>query len=101
MEIENQLERKIKVVRSDRGGKQYGKQSETGRQPGLFALYLQNHGIFAQYTTPGTPEQNGISERRNMTIMDMVRSIMYKVSLSLFMWAEAIKTANYIFNRVP
>ncbi|KAM2033523.1 hypothetical protein FF1_015515 [Malus domestica] len=100
-ETENQLERKIKVVRSDRGVEYYGKQSQTGRQPGPFALYLQDHGIVAQYTTPGTPEQNGVSERRNRTLMDMVRSMMCKVNLPNFLWGEAVKTANYIINRVP
>lgn len=101
IEVENQLERKIKVVRSDRRGEYYGKQSETGRQPKPFALYLQSHGIVAQYTTLGTPKQNKVLERRNRTMMDMVRSMMCKVDLPLFLWGEAVKTTNYIVNRVP
>ncbi|CAL9006938.1 unnamed protein product, partial [Prunus brigantina] len=75
-EVENQLNLKIKVVRSDRGGEYYGRFDETGRNPGAFAKFLQQEGIIAQYTNPGTPQQNGISERRNRTLKDMIRSMM-------------------------
>lgn len=75
-EAEKQLGKQIKVVRSDRGGEYYGKFDESGQNKGPFALYLQEHGIAAQYTTPGTPEQNGVAERRNRTFLNMVRSMM-------------------------
>ncbi|CAL2278114.1 unnamed protein product [Prunus armeniaca] len=51
-EVENQLNLKIKVVRSDRGGEYYGRFDETGRNPGPFAKFLQEEGIIAQYTNP-------------------------------------------------
>ena len=50
---------------------------------------------------PGTPEQNGVAERRNRTLMDMVRSMMSKSRLPESLWGEALKTAMYILNRVP
>ncbi|KAM1263710.1 hypothetical protein ACFX2G_029301 [Malus domestica] len=100
-EVENQLERKIKIVRSDRGGEYYGRYTQTGRHPGPFALFLQEYGIVAQYTTPGTPEQNGVAERRNRTLMDMVRSMICRANLPSSLWGEAVKSANYILNRVP
>ena len=100
-EVEKQLERRIKVVRSDRGGEYYGRYTEHGRNPGPFALYLQGEGIMAQYTNPGTPQQNGVSERKNRTLKDMVRSMMSGTNLPMFLWGDAIKTANYISNRVP
>ena len=50
---------------------------------------------------PGTPSQNGVSERRNRTLIDMVRSMISNSSLPLFLWSEALKTALYILNRVP
>ena len=100
-EVENQLEMSIKVVMSDRGGEYYGRYTETGRNPGLFALFLQEKGIVAQYTTPGTPEQNGVAERRNRTLMDMVRSMVCRTNLPNCLWGEIVKTANYILNRVP
>ncbi|KAI5350958.1 hypothetical protein L3X38_003849 [Prunus dulcis] len=100
-EVENQLNLKIKVVRSDRGGEYYRRFDETGRNPGAFAKFLQQEGIIAQYTNPGTPQQNGISERRNRTLKDMIRSMMSCANLPIFLWGEALKTANYVLNRVP
>ena len=54
-EIERQLERKVKIIRLDRGGEYYGKYCESGQCPGSFAKLLEKHGICAQYTMPGTP----------------------------------------------
>jgi len=70
-EVERQLDRKVKIVRSDRGGEYYGRYDESGQHPGPFAKFLEKRGICAQYTMPGTPQQNGVSERRNRTLMDM------------------------------
>lgn len=100
-EVEKQLEFKIKTIRSDRGGEFYGKYNESGRSNGPFAKFLQEHGIIAQYSTPGTPQQNGVAERRNRTLIQMVRSMMSTTNLPEFLWGEALKTANYILNRVP
>ena len=41
-----------------------------------FGLHLKQCGIVSQLTTPGTPQRNGVSERRNRTLLDMVRSMM-------------------------
>jgi hypothetical protein len=62
---------------------------------------LQECGADAQYTMPGEPEQNGVAERRNRTLMDMVRSMMSNTSLPTFLWGDALKTDVYILNRVP
>ncbi|KAM1088384.1 hypothetical protein ACFX19_016501 [Malus domestica] len=66
---------------------------------GPFAYYLEQQGIVAQYTTPGTPQQNGVAERKNRTLMGMVRSLISRSKLPGFLWGEALKTANYILNR--
>ena len=50
---------------------------------------------------PGSPEQNGVSERHNRTLKDMIRSMLSRSNLPNFFWGEAIKTAMYILNRVP
>ncbi|KAL0295040.1 UNVERIFIED_CONTAM: Retrovirus-related Pol polyprotein from transposon TNT 1-94 [Sesamum angustifolium] len=71
VEVEKQLEKSIKIVRSDRGGEYYGRYTEKGQNPGPFAAFLKEEGIIAQYTMPGTPQQNGVAERRNRTLMDM------------------------------
>jgi transposase InsO family protein len=100
-EVEKELNSGIKVVRSDRGGEFYGKFSESGQHKGPFALFLEENGIQAQYTTPGTPEQNGVAERRNRTLLNMIRSMMCTSGLPKFLWGEALKTANYLTNRIP
>ncbi|TQD69871.1 hypothetical protein C1H46_044597 [Malus baccata] len=100
-EVEKQLGKTIKIVRSDRGGEYFGRYSEAGQCKGPFALFLEQQGIVAQYTTPGTPQQNGVSERRNRTLIGMVRSMMTRSKLPGFLWGEALKTATYILNRVP
>lgn len=101
-EVELQLNKRIKSVRSDRGGEYYGRYDGSGEQcPGPFAKYLEKNRIVPQYTMPGSPSMNGVAERRNRTLMDMVRSMMSQTTLPLFLWGEALKTVAYILNRVP
>lgn len=92
---------KIMFVISDRGGEFYRRYDETGRNPGPFARFLQDCGIEAQYTMPGTPQQNGVAERRNHTLMDMVRCMLSHSALPEFLWGDSLKTATYILNHVP
>jgi transposase InsO family protein len=100
-EVEKQCGKQIKIVRSDRGGEYYGRYTEDGQAPGPFAKFLQEHGIVAQYTMPGSPDQNGVAERRNRTLLDMVRSMLSSSNLPKSLWTEALKTTVYILNRVP
>ena len=55
-EVEKQSGLSIKIVRSDRGGKYYGRFTDKGQRPGPFAKFLEKNEIIAQYTTPGTPQ---------------------------------------------
>ena len=100
-EVEKQSGLSIKIVKSDRGGEYYGRFIDKGQRPGPFAKFLEEYGIVAQYTTPGTPQQNGVAERRNRTLMDMVRSMTSVSTLPPNMWSKALKTVVYILNRVP
>ena len=50
---------------------------------------------------PGTPQQNGVAERRNHTLMDMVRSMMNNSSVPVSLWMYALRTAAYLLNRIP
>ena len=49
----------------------------------------------------GSPNQNGVAERRNRTLMDMVRSMSSNSYFPHFVWTKALKTSVYILNRVP
>lgn len=64
-------------------------------------IFLRTYGIIAQYTMLGTPEENGVTERRNCMLKDMVRCMMSNSKLPDFLWGEALKTVMYILNRVP
>ncbi|RVW41773.1 Retrovirus-related Pol polyprotein from transposon TNT 1-94 [Vitis vinifera] len=102
VEVENQLSKKIKVVRSERGGEYYGRYDGSGEQRlGSFTKYLMECGIVPQYTLLGTPSQNGVVERRNRNLKDMVRSMISHSTLPESFWGETVKTAVYILNRVP
>ena len=98
--VENQHNLKIKVVRSDHGGEYYGRHTPYGQVLGPFARFLQENGIVAQYSTPDEPQQNGVAERRNRTLMDMVRSMISCSTLQISLWMKALKTTIHILNRV-
>ena len=88
-------------MRLDRGGEYYCRYMEDGQAPRPFAKFLQERGIVAQYTMPGSQDQNGVAERRKRTLLDMVRSMLSSSKLPRFLWTEALKTAVYILNQVP
>ena len=92
----------MKFVRFDIGGEYYGSYDEKGQHPSPFARFLEKkHSICAQYTMPGTPQQNGVSKRCNRTLLDMVRRMLSNASLPISLWTYALKTAMYLQNRVP
>ena len=71
-EVENQLGKSIKVLRSNRGGEYLSQE---------FQDYLKENGILSQWTPPYMPQLNGVSERRNRTLLNMVRSMMSHANL--------------------
>ncbi|KAJ9561476.1 hypothetical protein OSB04_006636 [Centaurea solstitialis] len=91
-EVENQLNRKIKTLRSDRGGEYLSQE---------FRDHLRSCGIIAQLTPPRTPQHNGVAERRNRTLLDMVRSMMSRTALPISFWGYALETAARVLNLVP
>lgn len=90
--VDNQCSRKIKVFRSDNGTEFCNQQFET---------HFKAHGIIHQKTAPYTPEQNGVAERGNRTIMERVRCMLLDSGLNASFWAEPASTAVYLMNRVP
>ncbi|WJZ99452.1 hypothetical protein VitviT2T_017897 [Vitis vinifera] len=90
-EVENQLNKKIKVLRSDRGGE----------YESPFVDICAQHGIIHETTTPYSPQSNGVAERKNRTLKEMMNAMLISSSLPQNMWGEAILTANYLLNKVP
>ncbi|KAL4308299.1 hypothetical protein GQ457_01G020660 [Hibiscus cannabinus] len=66
-----------------------------------FDELLKVCGIVSQLTPPGTPQWNGVSERRNQTLLDMVRSMMSHIDLPTSFWGNALETTAFTLNRVP
>ena len=91
-EVEKQLGKSIKSLRSDRGGEYLSDE---------FQNYLKEKGIVSQWTPPRTPQYNGVSERRNRTLLDIVRSMMTGIDLPLPFWGLALETATLLLNQVP
>ncbi|KAJ9543906.1 hypothetical protein OSB04_023613 [Centaurea solstitialis] len=91
-EVQNLLDKRIKFLRSDRGGEYLSDE---------FDNHLMECGIVSQLTPPYTPQMNGVSERRNRTLLDMVRTMMCHSSLPVSFWGHALETAAHILNRAP
>ncbi|KAL0314923.1 UNVERIFIED_CONTAM: Retrovirus-related Pol polyprotein from transposon TNT 1-94 [Sesamum angustifolium] len=88
--VEKQSGRSIKVLRSDRG-KEYNNSE--------FDKFCEEEGIEHQTTVSYNPQQNGVSERKNRTVMEMARSMLQEKHLPKAFWAEAVYTAVYLLNR--
>ena len=90
--MENLAGKKIKFLRSDNGGEYVDKD---------FTDYCIKEGIEREWTTPYNPEQNGVAERKNRTIVEAARAMLYDQDMPKFLWAEACNTIVYIQNRTP
>lgn len=89
---ENKTGKKIKTLRTD-NGKEYTNHT--------LERLLKREGIQHQLTNPHTPEQNGLSERNNRTIIEKVRCMLFDAGLAKCYWAEAAAYAVYLLNRSP
>ena len=89
---ENQSGEKIKAFRSDHGGEYESK---------VFDTFLADNGIERSQSAPYAPNQNGVAERLNRTLKEMVIAMLSSSELPKCLWGEAILTANYLKNRSP
>ena len=88
--VENQTGKRIKRVRSDNAAEYKG---------GVFASELKRCGILHETTVPHCPAQNGIAERVNLTLINMVKCMLEDANLPKKFWVEALHTACYLRNR--
>ncbi len=89
---ETQTGKRLKAVRTDRGTEYVNKE---------LTIYFQDSGITHSTTAPYTPEQNGVAERFNRTLMEKVRPMLFDAKLDFSYWAQAAITATYAKNRSP
>ena len=92
VEVTNQTDKRIKVLRTDNGGEYTSKQFED---------YLKMKGIVHQKTVPRSPQQNGVTERLNRTINEIALAQIAHANVPHNLWAESVGAAVYIWNRMP
>lgn len=91
-QVENQTGRKIKAMRSDNGREYVNNEMDE---------FLKKNGIIHQTSTPHSPEQNGLAERMNRTLIERAKSLLFDAGMQKSFWAEAVHTAAYLINRSP
>ncbi|WKA11188.1 hypothetical protein VitviT2T_028713 [Vitis vinifera] len=90
--VETQSGQNVKVLRTDNGGEYISKE---------FNVFCQEAGIVHQLTTPYSPQRNGVSERKNRTMMEMARCMLFEKKLPKLLWAKVVNTSVYLLNRLP
>ncbi|KAG8492333.1 hypothetical protein CXB51_009816 [Gossypium anomalum] len=90
--VETQTGQKVKRLRSDNG-------TEYKNDP--FLQVCQDEGIVRHFTVRDTPQQNGVAERMNRTILEKVRCMLSNAGLGKEFWAETVTYACHLINRLP
>ncbi|GKA04178.1 putative ribonuclease H-like domain-containing protein [Tanacetum coccineum] len=90
-EIENLVDNKVKIIRSDNGTEFKNKFMDD---------FCREKGIKREYSVAKTPQQNGVAERRNRTLIEAARTMLADSKLPTTFWAEAVSTTCYVQNRV-
>ncbi|GJZ51246.1 putative ribonuclease H-like domain-containing protein [Tanacetum coccineum] len=90
-EIENLVDQKVKIIRSDNGTEFKNK---------VMDEFCREKGIKREYSVARTPQQNGVAERKNRTLIEAARTMLADSKLPTTFWAEAVSTACYVQNRV-
>jgi transposase InsO family protein len=88
---QNEFELKVKKIRSDNGSEFKNLQVEE---------YLEEEGVKHEFSAPYTPQQNGVVERKNMTLIDMARTMLGEFKTSEQFWSEAVNTACHAINLI-
>ena len=89
--VQNEKDLKIKFIRSDHGGE---------FQNDSFEKFFEHHGISHNFSSPRTPQQNGVVERKNRSLEELAKTILNDNSLPKYFWADAVSTTCYVLNRV-
>ena len=88
---ENLFEKKIKILRSDNGGEFTSNE---------FNDFCKEVGIKRELTIPYNPQQNGVVERKNISIMEVVKAMIHDKDIAMYPWAEAVRTTIYVHNKI-
>ncbi|KAL0682068.1 hypothetical protein Bca4012_048915 [Brassica carinata] len=89
--VENQTKLQLKNFRTDSGGEFTSSE---------FIRFCEENSVTRHLTAPYTPQQNGVVERRNRTLMEMTRSLMKAMKIPNQLWGEAVRHSTYLINRI-
>lgn len=90
--MENLIERRIKILRSNNGGEYTSKE---------IIAFCNESGIKRELIVPYNPGQNGVAKRKNRSIEEGVKAMLHDQDLPKFLWGEFMKTVVYIQNQSP
>ncbi|GJR71560.1 putative ribonuclease H-like domain-containing protein [Tanacetum coccineum] len=90
-QIENLVDKKVKIIRCDNG---------TEFKNRVMREFCEKKGIKKEFSIARTPQQNGVAERRNKTLIEAARTMLADSKLPTTFWAEVVNTACYVQNRV-
>ena len=88
----SQYNAQVQVLRSDNGG---------GYLSFELKRYLEDHGTIHQTTYFNTPQQNGVAERKNRHLLEVVHALLIEAHMPLSYWGHVLTSAAYLSNRVP
>jgi len=91
LKIETISSKKVKAIRSDNG---------TEIRNPIFDSFCEDKGIIRQFSAARTPQQNGVAERKNQTLIEAARTMLIEAKLPNIFWAEAVNCVSYVLNRV-
>ena len=83
-QLDNGSEDKVKIIRSDNG---------TEFRNSTMEEFCKERGVKQEFSAPGTPQQNGVVERKNRTLIEAARTMLDEAKLPTYFWAEAVQTA--------
>ena len=89
-QLDRESEHKVKIIRSDNG---------TEFRNGSMEEFCKERGVKQEFSAPGTPQQNGVVERKNRTLIEAARTMLDEAKLPTYFWAEAVQTACFTQHR--
>ncbi|KAI3762817.1 hypothetical protein L1987_53258 [Smallanthus sonchifolius] len=91
MNLESLCKLMVRRIRSD---------NDTEFKNNMMEIFCLKKGIHQEFSAPYTPQQNGVAERKNRTLIDTTRTMLSDAKLLITFWAEAVNTACHVLNRV-
>ena len=89
--VENEKGFKVTSIRSDHGGEFDNDE---------FEKFCKDNGYKHNFSSPRTPQQNGVVERKNRTLQEMARTMLNEFNTPKYFWAEAISTSCHVLNKI-